>query len=200
MRALFCGGGLFLLVVCAAPGARAQKANAGLPLVEWSAGRTLAIADFKGKISPSGNESSRSWVAIEASWECQDGQGSSRARAVFDPNRSWWSEAAPRLWQNIDDAARLPPQEDGGRALLAHEQLHFDMTEVWARRVRAAFKTLPAACKTRDGSKGVEKIVADLEHDWQEEQQRYDKETDHGTGAGRQRAWAQKIAKALREN
>ena len=93
----------------------------------------------------------------------------------------------------------LASRDEGGRALLEHEQLHFDMTEVWARRIRDAFKTLPAACRTSGGPRGFEKVITDIERQWQEEQQRYDRETGNGTDASRQRAWMQKVAKALRD-
>jgi hypothetical protein len=188
-----------VLAMCAASRARAQSQSGDLPLIEWSESRKLAINDFKGKIPSRANEASLSWVAIEASWECQDGKGSSRSRAVFDPNRSWWREAIPNLWQNVDDVSPLAPRDDGSRALLAHEQLHLDMTEVWSRRIREKFETLPMVCRTTGAISGFEKTIVGMEREWQEEQQRYDRETGHGTDGVRQRAWVQKTARALRD-
>jgi hypothetical protein len=189
-----------VLAVCSGARAYAQTPRGDLPLVEWSVGRKLAVQDFRGRIASRVPEASLSWVAIEATWECREGRASSQARAVFDPNRSWWTAALPNLWQNVDDASLLGPRDAGERALLAHEQLHFDMTEVWARRIREKFKTLPSFCRTPGGPKDFEKAIGDLEREWQEEQQRYDKETAHGTDAARQRAWARKVAKTLQES
>jgi hypothetical protein len=199
MRAPPCGVAIVLAVCCGAR-AYAQTQKANLPLVEWSDGRKLAVKDFRGNIPSRATETSLSWVAIEATWECQEGKASSQARAVFDPNRSWWRDAVPSLWHNVDDASLVASPDDGGRALLAHEQLHFDMTEVWARRIREEFKTLTVFCRTPAGPREFEKAIADLERQWQEEQQRYDKETSHGTDASRQRAWTEKVAKTLRES
>jgi hypothetical protein len=198
MRASVCALAV-ALAMCARSPARAQGQSGDLPLVEWSESRKLAIKDFKGKIPSRANEASLSWVAIEASWECQDGKGSSRSRAVFDPNRSWWREVIPNLWRNIDEVSPLAPRDDGGRALLAHEQLHFDMTEVWSRRIREKFETLPMVCRTTGAIRGFEKNIAEMEREWQEEQHRYDRETGHGTDGVRQRAWVQKTARALQE-
>jgi hypothetical protein len=188
------------LAVCGAVHVHAQKQKPELPFIEWSGSRKLAVTDFKGQIPSRENAASLSWVAIEAAWDCQEGNATFHARAVFDPNRSWWSEPMPNLWRNADDPSVLARREDSGPALLAHEQLHFDMTEIWTRRIRETFKTLPAACKTVAGPRAFEKMIADLEREWQEEQQRYDRETSHGTNASRQRDWAQKIAKTLRDS
>jgi hypothetical protein len=86
------------------------------------------------------------------------------------------------------------------RSLLAHEQLHFDLTELWARRIRELFKTLPAACRTSGALHALDVTIAELERDWQDEQKRYDKETANGVDAGRQKAWAARTAKALNES
>jgi len=187
------------LAVCGAARPRAQNQTIDVPLIEWSSGRKLAVADFKGKITSRGNLASLSSVLLEVAWECREGTATSHARAVFDPNGSWWRDPSPNLWQNADGASLLASGDQGGRALLEHEQLHFDMTEVWARRIRDAFKTLPAACRTSGGPRGFEKVITDIERQWQDEQQRYDRETGNGTDASRQRAWMQKVAKALRD-
>ena len=166
-------------------------------LIEWSASRKLTRRDFKGKIPSRGPETSNSWVAIEANWECREGLGVSTVRAVFDPARSWWKDTIPGPWPNLDEPSLLVSQDDGGRGLLAHEQLHFDLTEVWARKVRAQLAGLSATCKTHENIRRMERAVDDLEHELEVEQKRYDKETANGTDSGRQSAWEQKIRKAL---
>lgn len=187
-----------VLLICCASRMFAQT-PADSPLLEWSADRALTIKDFKGKIPLRAAEASRSWVAIEASWECENGMGSWVARAVFDPNRSWWRELNQNIWQRSDGPPLLAPKDEGGRSLLAHEQLHFDLTELWARRVRELLRTLATACKAPGGAHDLEASVAAIERDWSEEQARYNKETSNGTDAFRQKAWEAKTAKALNE-
>jgi hypothetical protein len=191
-----------MLVLCCAFASgrvRAQASGAPSAFIEWSADRSLTIKDFKGKIPTLATAASLSWVAIEASWECENGKGSWRARAAFDPSQSWWREINQNIWQGSNDPSLLAPKDDGGRSLLAHEQLHFDLTELWARKIRELLKTLPSACKTPGASHVFETTIAQMERDWQEEQKRYDKETDHGADVARQKAWAARTAKALKE-
>jgi len=180
------------VVMCCAARARAQASADPSPLIEWSAARPLTTNDFKGKIPLRGAEASLSFVAIEASWECEEGSGASRARAVFDPRQSWWRKRS-------DNASLLLHIDEGDRGLLAHEQRHFDLTELWARKVRDALKALPEACRTPGASATLKAEIDELEHKWQDEQARYDKETRHGTDQTSQSAWAAKTAAALRE-
>ena len=190
-----------IIVVAASGMARpgAQESGNRPALIEWADGRKLTIQDFKGKIPPSTGDASHSWVAIDASWECRDGKGSSQARATFDSNRSWWRAANANLWGTVDDATPMAPPQDADRELLAHEQLHFDLTELWVRKIRAQFKTLPAVCATPGGASAFEKAIADMERDWRAEQEKYDTDTGHGTDALQQRAWAGRVANALKD-
>jgi hypothetical protein len=197
MRSTLCAVAI-VLALCGAARAFSQALDDRSALIEWSKDRKLDIKDFKARVPALSWEASRSWVAIEVDWGCREGQAFSEARAVFDPNGSWWREAGPNLWQGSDDSLLLSQPDDHGRALLAHEQLHFDLTEVWARKVRALFKALPEACRVPGGTRGIEKAIADFERDWEREQKTCDDETDHGANAVRQKAWALKTEKALR--
>lgn len=187
------------LAACGVASARAQEPGHPAAVIEWSEARKLNISDFKGRIPARASEASLSWIAIEASWECAEGKGSSQARAVFDPARSWWREANTNLWQSVEEPPLLAPGNDNGRNLLEHEQVHFDLTELWVRRIRDKFKALPAVCKNPGGAQVFEKVIADMERDWREEQKKYDKETDHGVDPSRQRAWGLRARKALQE-
>jgi hypothetical protein len=198
MRGALCAAAISLAVGVVA---RSHAQDTGTPaaVIAWSATRKLAVNDFKGRSPGRATEASLSWVAIEASWECADGKGSSLARAVFDPARSWWREPGGNLWQSVDDASPLAPRDDNGRSLLEHEQLHFDLTELWARRIREKFEGLPGVCRTPGSAPAFEKAIADLERDWQKEQKQYDKETAHGLNVLTQRTWERRAQKALKE-
>jgi hypothetical protein len=178
----------------------AQPSRDQPTMIEWLPDRPLTIRDFKGKVPPRASETSLSWVAVEASWECEGGTATSRVRAVFDPNRSWWREINQNLWSRADDPPLAGARDDGGRGLLAHEQLHFDLTELWARRIRAALEKLPDACRSPGTLRALEGAIDQMEHDWQDEQKRFDAETGHGLDAPRQKTWAARIAKALKES
>jgi hypothetical protein len=198
MRSTLCAVAI-VLALCGAARAFSQAPADRSAFIEWSTDRKLDIKDFKAKVPALSWEASRSWVAIEADWGCREGQAFSESRAVFDPSRSWWRNADSNIWQGSDDSLLLSTRDDHGRGLLAHEQLHFDLTEVWARKVRAQFfKALPEACRVPGGTRGIEKAIADIERDWEREQKIYDDETDHGANAVQQKVWALKTEKALR--
>lgn len=194
------GRGILMLVVAGASNVLAQNQPGALPLIEWSPMRKLAVADFKGAAPSLTTEASRSSISINATWECHDGNGTFDVRAVFDPNTSWWNESIPKMWQSVDNVSLLAARDYGDAILLAHEQGHFDLTEVWARKLRSLFETLPVVCKTPAAIRQLERNVDDTQRQWQGEQKQYDNETDYGTDTVRQRAWSAKIARALQQN
>jgi Bacterial protein of unknown function (DUF922) len=197
MKPRLCAGAFALAIGCASA-VHAQAGGDPPPVIEWSADRPLTIRDFKGKAPARATAASLSSVAIEASWECDGGRGTWRARAVFDPAWSWWREINQNIWQSGDAPSLMAPKDDGGRGLLAHEQVHFDLTEIWAGRIRAALASLESACRTPGGSRTIEQSVADLQRGWQDEQKKYDQDTDHGLDAARQRDWTAKAARTLK--
>jgi predicted secreted Zn-dependent protease len=81
--------------------------------------------------------------------------------------------------------------------LLEHEQLHFDIAEVTVRKIAARFTEFKTACATPGGTDVIQEMVVQADRELQEEQQRYDRETAHGTNARAQHQWALKVRKAL---
>lgn len=86
--------------------------------------------------------------------------------------------------------------------LLAHEQGHFDLTEIAARRLLESLAGIEGrgatGAEARTDALGkiqdaYERAVAELE----EQQALYDLETSHGQSARRQRDWNQEIARRL---
>jgi hypothetical protein len=72
-----------------------------------------------------------------------------RVVAAFRPDHSW---VRPEILKRPADSARA----------LRHEQTHFDLTEVHARRLRRYFMELVAPCKSSNGdlSQVAERYVA----------------------------------------
>jgi hypothetical protein len=172
---------------------RARAQLSGDPSVLLNSAEPMTIKD---SWSCGHREASRSWWR-RSIVECEGGNGS--WRGVVRSSRSWWREINRNIWQGSDDPSLLAPRDDGGRGLLAHEQLHFDLTELWARKIRALLTTLPSACKTPGASRMFETRIAEMQRNWLEDLKQYDEETDHGMAAARQKAWAARAAKALKE-
>lgn len=176
----------------------------GQTLVEWSKDRKLSKQDFKGKVPNTSKASSFSWLGIDASWGCADGKPVAHARATFDPSRSWWKIATSNIWENIDFANASPSELENRLSpgqveaqLLSHEQTHFDITELAARRIRKELEILKEICATPGAAGDLDTIIAGIDRELQREQARYDRETAHGTNAPRQREWDSRVRREL---
>ena len=175
-------------------------------VVEWSSTRRLKREDFQGRPPVGATTASMSWLNIEASWECAGGELDATARATFNPARSWWRASQANVWGDAGDRAIAAgrAQLDARNSalqrdaqLLAHEQLHFDLTEVAARNVRSRLSEFKAACDEPGAMEPIRQIVADIDQELQEEQRRYDRETAHGINARAQETWARKVKQML---
>ena len=149
------------------------------PMIAWSAARRLTLADFQAR-PPMGDPLASSTSSnIKADAACKDYVFSSTVAATFDPNASWF---------------RNP--KTASEALLRHEQLHFDITEVYARLMRQKLQLFAAKAnceKLQPGFNNTTKLVYAA---WDNEQNRYDQETNHGLNAVRQAGWEkQTVAK-----
>ena len=164
-----------------APAAPAA-ATAQAPLITWSATRRLTVADYLGRPGPGDRLAASTSSNIKADAACRDFVFSSTVQATFDPNTSWF---------------RNP--KTATEALMRHEQMHFDLTEVYARTMRqklGIFAAKANCLKLQPAFNNVTKLVY---ADWDREQNRYDQETNHGLNAARQTYWEQQTAQRLEQ-
>jgi hypothetical protein len=189
-----------LALTCAVPATGLAQAP-----IAWSADRKLTKADFRGRVPATAPNASMSAISIDAEWECAAGALISSARATFDPSRSWWRNAQGGVWGGVAERASSSQAQESARRnslqrdmqLLEHEQLHFDIAEVAVRKIAARFADFKTACAEAGGTDRIQEMVVLADRELQEEQQRYDRETAHGTNARAQDQWKLKIRKAL---
>jgi len=118
-------------------------------------------------------------VEVDALRCAADGSSGVRVRAVFFPERSW-------------------VRGDRVDTLLAHEQGHFDLAEVYARRLRERLrKEVAAACRSSAPAAALQRIYDDVLDEAERESARYDADTDHGRRPEAQRQWRLLISAAL---
>ena len=166
-----------LVLLCAAAAGLAQEA------MVWSLERRLKREDFRGRVPASASTASMSWIHIETAWECKDGTLTAMARATFDPSQSWFRRSQNPMELDIQ--------------LLEHEQIHFDIAEVAVRKIRATFQTFTGACAEPGGTEPIEHLIARADRDLQQEQERFDRETAHGTNGRVQAQWKRRILALL---
>jgi hypothetical protein len=173
MRVIFVTKKLLLILVVGSVSLRSICQDSTV----WNAGAKLTWADFKGKV-----DSGSTFVAVTVSgiqYKLRfDSRGlSDSVFAVFYKAESW---------------VKVPTDRE-----LVHEQGHFDITEVFARRLR---KRLEEFVPKR-GSLGhqLELLYDEVESSREAEQQLYDLQTGHGSNAVRQAEWEVRIEKELKE-
>lgn len=109
----------------------------------------------------------------------QDDRRVFRVAVLLLPGQSW-----------IRSDQRIP-------RILSHEQGHFDLGEVTARRLRAALGRLSTSCQS--GDEAFRKVVADFQQRDADLQRSYDRQTMFGAEPDAQRQWEARIESWLRE-
>jgi hypothetical protein len=81
---------------------------------------------------------------------------------------------------------------------LNHEQMHFDICEIYARRLRQkiASKNL---MRNKKLNAELNNLYRQINQDLEKEQDRYDRETEHSIKTERQELWNKKILAELEE-
>jgi len=139
---------------------------------KWEKDSLLAWSDFKGILdTPSSFAAATNWhMPYTYHWSSKDGVYTLKFKVegAIDRNRSW----------SIADKQT--------NDLLAHEQLHFDISEIFARELFIAFnkKTYTSNYKNE-----VLDIVATVFKSAAEMQEKYDRETDHSRNKIKQAEW-----------
>lgn len=82
--------------------------------------------------------------------------------------------------------------------VLNHEQIHFDICEVYARIMRQRIAQLDFK-KIKNVSLEINKIYEKTNKEYWKEQEKYDKDTEHGLNAVKQKDWDEAIARRLKE-
>ena len=166
---------LFALCLMAQLPVQAQAGKFGKKLV-WSSQRPLSWPDFAGR--PEHNTDltalTSSDIDVKVSWEGE--KFKYQVTALFDPSTSWAKQKT---------SARL----------LAHEQLHFDITEIHARMLRKALSAIQDP-RLLDNEK-LGRIVNPVFEQWKKMEDQYDHETNHGLDAEAQLKWKELVAATL---
>jgi hypothetical protein len=150
-------------------------------LVLWSADQHLGWADFQGPADPqrkSGVEAGTQ-VMIELNTQQSGNYVQFAVKCFFQKNLSWTV--------NLQSSY-----------LLAHEQLHFDIAELFAREIRKRLLELNGINHSKFESR-VRQIYREVNREHNAFQDLYDKETDHSKNREKQAEWEARVETMLRE-
>jgi len=150
--------------------------------ISWSAGRRLTWRDFQGTPPTDGSEGAMTSYTLYSAWKCLGAMFEYRVIAGFRPRQSWVKAVV------LNDSVQR-------RTVLGHEQTHFDLAEVHARRMRQTFGSLARPCAKSDAELGA--LARRLTQEEKADQRRYDAETNHGLLADEQAAWSVQTRRRL---
>jgi hypothetical protein len=166
----------FLLLLTLS-GLRAQPAemSADIELLLWNEFYKLQWDDFQGEPDPGSLGDAGTAVRIKAAPFLVKKEIKYDIEAFFNRKKSW--------------------VRDKSRSLLAHEQLHFDIAELYARKIRKKVRELQD--RGVDNIKTYNAAIHELLLESNNVDAQYDLETLHGALSKKQAAWAQKIKEQL---
>lgn len=148
------------------------------PVIDWDSGVKLKFSDFKAdkKGSP-GFAVATTSSAFGYRITDDGGEISGSVFVVFYCNKSWWNRD-----YMLDK-------------VLEHEQLHFDICELYGRKLYREILTLRRT--NRLSVHNINKVYSKLEKQYSNYQDRYDEETGHSTNGQQQRNWEKKVERQL---
>jgi len=148
----------------------------------WSSRRPLGWTDFKGQPPRESPAAAETAYALLHGVQCTGSRFEYRVVAAFRVDKSW---VRPEILKRPADSARA----------LRHEQTHFDLTEVHARRLRRYYSELVAPC--RGAQSGLSDVAEKFVRDEANAQAQYDSETDNGRKAPEQARWDKEVDSQL---
>jgi hypothetical protein len=168
-------------LVYADGGAEYPVAASAAGSFEWAEDRKLSWDDFAGSYRPEHGDMAAAGTCCSIGFNAYlspRGHIEVDIFNTFNPSSSW-----------VLHDQRNP-------ALLAHEQGHFDICELYTRKLRERVSKLVVAAS--NFSEVYKRVYAELYKEYDAAQQRYEEETMHGLIEKKQLAWQMKIANDLR--
>ena len=139
--------------------------------IEWTEYRSLSWDDFRAAADKHSHGDASTAIRISAKPYMKKGKLFYDVNAWFLPERSWYKSKSENL--------------------LAHEQLHFDLAELYARKIRYLVSDY-----RKMGVKDPKKYHAAIQQLLDESNsidQQYDSETLHGSLRSKQASWERKV-------
>ena len=149
--------------------------------IAWSTENKLTWNDFRGR-APSNDRAAAttaSGISYQFSTNSINGEIELdyKVSTFFYPNKSWYQ---PHLCDSL---------------ILSHEQLHFDISELFARKMRIR---LASGTFTQNVKSEVKTIYKEILDELEEFQDLYDDQTNFSRDMEQQLIWNDKIKEALK--
>ena len=136
----------------------------------------LTWEDFIGPQDPSSTYHANTSAGLSYSWGVNSQNGVSALKyevlSYFNPAGSW-----------------VDPESRTNEFLLDHEQLHFDITELHARKLRQKLAEVKIEQLGKDPRGALNKLYENINKEMALMQQKYDRESNHSINAEGEYKW-----------
>ena len=152
------------------------------PVIDWQSGLKLKYADFKADTKDiKGSAIANTASGFGFSVTDKNGEITGSIYVRFYCDKSWWK-------------SELIPEEKRDY-VLAHEQLHFDICELFGRKL---YKEILDLCNFgKLNNRTIKRLHSKLEKQYSNYQDKYDKETEHSTNRVEQFYWSKHVKAEL---
>jgi hypothetical protein len=146
--------------------------------VKWQENRRLTWEDFKAAPLKLGNTAAMTTTHLGFSYNVTNGKVSYKIDCRFEKNKSWG--LVKNDW------------------ILKHEQGHFDIAEIFARKLNKSINDYQFNKSTFQ--KDLDVIYKSVVDEKEKFQQQYDDETDYSRNKTKQEEWLNKIDTELKQS
>ncbi len=146
-------------------------------LVKWDSERKLSWSDYKGKPDPSSDAAASTSTSLGINYGISAEHFTYKIKCSLSKNKSWVRYKSDYV--------------------LSHEQGHFDITEIFARKLNKMMSEYKF--DKNNYRHDLDKIYQNIIDEKDAFQDRYDIETDFSRNKVKQAEWLMKIAKMLEE-
>ena len=146
-------------------------------MLDWNSSRELTWADYKAKPNPLSDAAASTTTTLVVNYDITSVSFKYKIQSRFSKTRSWGLHKTDYI--------------------LSHEQGHFDIAEIFARKLHQKLSEYKFDRKTYQ--KDLKKIYEAVTKEKEEIQNNYDKETNHSIKKKEQADWLKKIAAMLEE-
>ncbi|MGE0638554.1 MAG: DUF922 domain-containing protein [Bacteroidia bacterium] len=145
--------------------------------IYWNANRKLTWEDFKGHPDKTTNLLAMTQAGIGYEVACNNGELKLKIYCYFNVHKSW-------------------TKENDSEELLRHEQVHFDITELYTRMLRKKVSELSDPCGK--DIKELDKAYSNIFKACAGRQDEYDRESEHSLNDAQQKMWEERIELELK--
>lgn len=150
--------------------------------MQWSESRPLSWTDFRGEPNGAADYVASTNSGISLSYSIGNRSGKYQfdftVKSNFYPEQSWYRP------------------ESASEYILKHEQTHFDISELHARKLR---KKLAELLVTEHVKADADKLYKETEQQRQTMQHKYDDESDHSKFQSAEFEWRDYVASELKK-